>query len=329
MAYTFESNSGVAPTTGAVAVYLLKTTLKAAGWTVPSSSDGTTYNASGDQITTGASGAGGMANTSAWFRIKEPGTNGRELLFQRGTTNLLWRILYSGGPSTGFVGGSPAATQTPSATDEQGITGGGTHASPTYTTWLGTDGAYKIRAVVGGATELYSFCFFTHLPASFQPVATISLDVLATGTFNALDQDPALVGWSATTGFGTWLRTGGSASSGSEGNKGWFKKNLGSAAFSFFGWATLSFAGTTYAPAGTSATGGLNPYSGKDDVIPLIFGKAVAPAGWKGVSTLFRGASYPRALGDTYTVSTTKDYLCVAVSTECHLIPWDGTDFTP
>ena len=76
MAYTFLTNQ--TPATAAVAIYNLKTTFKAAGWTVPRSSDGTTYNNSGDQISAGTSGAGGMDNARAWFVIQEPAAPSRQ-----------------------------------------------------------------------------------------------------------------------------------------------------------------------------------------------------------------------------------------------------------
>ncbi len=69
MAFIFSKTY---PSTGSAAIFAFKELLVDAGWTVLPSSDGTTYNASGDQITTGSSGAGGMANNSAWFRIESP-----------------------------------------------------------------------------------------------------------------------------------------------------------------------------------------------------------------------------------------------------------------
>lgn len=330
MAYTFESNGGVVVATGSVVIYLLKTLLKSVGWTVPSSSDGTTYNSSGDQITTSASGAGGMANNNAWFRIKEPGANGREYLFQRGTTNPAWRILYSG-PSNGFTGGSPSATQTPSAADEQGIAGGGTHASPTFTTWFGTDGTYKVRMAAGGATELYTWYMWTHNTASFAPISALAMEKFVAGTYNALDEDPSATLFELTGAFGSVMHTGGSATSGSAGFKAWFKKALVGAAYTVYGWCNYTFAGTVYGPGGTSGSGGINPYSGKDDVLPLFFARAGSGnVGRKGIAYMFKAAAFLRAQGDTYTVVTTKDYLCVSSGTaECHLVPWDGTDFVP
>lgn len=126
MAYVFYKGT---PASFAECMYQLKELLKTAGWTVQSSSDGTTYNASGDQITSGGSGAGGMANTNAWFRIRSPaGASNPEFTVQRGTGNTAWRVKFS--QSNAFTGGSPGATQTPSATNERVDFGGGYRRFP-------------------------------------------------------------------------------------------------------------------------------------------------------------------------------------------------------
>ena len=134
-------------------MYTFKELLKTAGWTVPSSSDGTTYNSSGDQITSGASGAGGLANNSAWFRLRDPG-GVKEITIQRGTLNTYYRIKYSF--LAKFSGGSPSATQTPSATDEFLMLGTGTDAAPGYTATLGTDGTYRYNVATDNASP-YGF----------------------------------------------------------------------------------------------------------------------------------------------------------------------------
>jgi hypothetical protein len=103
-------------TTGPAVIFALKEAWKGQGATVLSSGDGTTYNASGDQISHAGSGAGGLANADAWFLIEEPG-GGRQLVFQR-QDNENWRVILS--PSAGFTGGSPNATTPPTASDGVG-----------------------------------------------------------------------------------------------------------------------------------------------------------------------------------------------------------------
>jgi hypothetical protein len=151
MSYSFSTNNS--PATGAIAMYTLLSTLITATWTKPKDSDGTTYSSSGVRITGGGSGANGLANNSAWFVVSAP--NGRQFCIQRGTTNQAWKIKYS--KAAGFVGGSPSATQVPSATDEQVIVGGGTDASPTFYTLFGSDNSYRMSCGCGNSAVGYAF----------------------------------------------------------------------------------------------------------------------------------------------------------------------------
>ena len=145
--------NGDAPATGAVAMWRVISMLVAAGATKVADSDGTTYSAVGTRVTSGASGAQGLGNTNAWVRLQLPG--GRELTIQRGASNTVWRVKYSA--SAYFTGGSPGATQTPSATDEAIRCGGGTDASPTYLSWFATDATYKLYGGAGGAADGFWF----------------------------------------------------------------------------------------------------------------------------------------------------------------------------
>lgn len=189
--------------TGAAAIFKLKAVLKAAGWTVPSSSDGTTYNSSGDQITVATSGAGGMANNSAWFVIREPGGR-REWCFQRGTTNQVWRVKYSA--LARFTGGSPGATRVPSATDSadaNALIGGGTDASPTFGSWFATDSTYRVH-ITANSTPI-SGCYPFNLITTISPGSTVSnaccfQEPMAPGSFSAADVDPCVVSVSGSQG---------------------------------------------------------------------------------------------------------------------------------
>jgi hypothetical protein len=114
-------------------VFDWKTLMKSAGWTVPSSGDGvSTYSASSDVITVRGTGAGGIYNSGAWFRLAKAGV---ELLVQTSASGNTWRIAYS--PAAGFTGGSPGANNTPDAADQVFLLGGGTGASPSYAIWFG------------------------------------------------------------------------------------------------------------------------------------------------------------------------------------------------
>lgn len=132
--------NGTSPTTGGMAFWELIQMWVAAGASVLADSDGTTYDADGGQVTSGGSGAGGLGNTSAWVRVQFPG--GREVTIQRGSNNQSWRIKYSA--QAYFTGGTPSASQTPTAADQAIRCGGGTDASPTFVTLLPTDASYKL-----------------------------------------------------------------------------------------------------------------------------------------------------------------------------------------
>lgn len=135
-------------------LYELKELLVSAGWTVESSGDGnSTYNPSGDVIASGAT----FQNTRAWFRISNP--DGREMTFQTTDTNgrnVRWK--YS--QSAGFIGGTPDANTTPSATDEVITRGGGTDASPTGATLVGSATSTAIRTRVAGAETVSPYRFW-------------------------------------------------------------------------------------------------------------------------------------------------------------------------
>ena len=107
------------PASGAVAVDALIDTLLSAGWRITRWSDATAYtDKTGAPLATnpygsGGSGAGNLGNTSAWFTVRASDSS-REWLFQRNASDAAWTISRS---AAGFVGGSPAATTLPTATD--------------------------------------------------------------------------------------------------------------------------------------------------------------------------------------------------------------------
>lgn len=312
MPYTWTTNQ--TPATGAVAVFNLKTLLKTVGWTVPSSSDGTTYNSSGDQITTGSSGAGGMANNSAWFRIKSP-TGNRELIIQRGTSNPNYRIMYSA--AAGFSGGSPAATQTPSATDEEFILGGGTHAVPTFVAWFSTDNSYR-QQIGANSTADYPFWMVCYPNGGGSPNAGFLWDPILNSVPGDNDALVIYIGVTGTTVFESGTIGGVSTNSLA---RGWLKKGLSGEDFVIIpGNHYTSGGGGTLAPS-SAAT---NPHTGKDDEFPVLYGRSTslaAPQGFKGVSSIIRWRGTLRTTGDTATVVTTKDRFIAA-----HIsLPWDGS----
>lgn len=143
------------------ALVQIKDLLVATGaWEVPSSSDGTTYNPSGDTVSHGGSGAGGLGNTNAWLRIR-PRSGGLEFTIQRTVSDTVYRVKLA---RAEFNAGSPSATQTPAtttATDEQIVLGAGTDAAPTgasYTWAMSTPSAGIIKGAIDTESP-YGFWF--------------------------------------------------------------------------------------------------------------------------------------------------------------------------
>src|SRR5688572_11676863 len=107
--------------TDAAAMFNLKEDMKAGGWSVAISSDGTTYNGSGDVITTSATGAGGIDNADAYFVLRRDDCP--DWLIERRTDAQAWDFSHS---ITGaFAGGN--ATTPPTAGDEVLAFLGGTY----------------------------------------------------------------------------------------------------------------------------------------------------------------------------------------------------------
>lgn len=299
MAYnTFSLNN--TPANGGAAVFLLKTMLKTAGWVVKSSSDGTTYNSSGDQITTNTSGAGGILNAKAWFRIAHPTYVGKELTFQinatPGTDASTWRIKSTA--NSGFTGGSPTATVTPTGgADERIMVGGGSDASPSFAVAFGTDGSYRYNCAsdsgtgafwsagwpIGGGTSSHGLGLEKFTPA------------------NSSDTDPFGFGFNQS---GLWSALS-SHFFGSYGN------NFSSAATQFL---------TVSMPSAFTA----DPFNSKQQGCLNLF--YVSLTGWKGSSLYMNfnnSASSTTPALDTLT--STGDTLVI----ESTLLPWQaGTALT-
>jgi hypothetical protein len=324
VAYVYTKNLG--PAFGSEAIFNLKTSLKAAGWTVLKSSDGTTYNASGDQITQGATGAGGMRVIKAWFVITQPGAafgSTRSLLIQNAdATGTSFRIKYSAG--AGFSGGSPAALVTPSAADEVAILGAGTDAAPTFatlfTTAYGNTAPVRQQIMCNNAAP-YEWYSVSYLQGGGDTIQLMMCDVMTTGSFDVLDVDPYvhLFGSSTSQLFQTPLLGSMTLA------KAWYRKGLAGALFTALGANQYTF-GSSQGVAGTL---GPNGYSNKDVVFPLLFARGIADStavGLKGQSTLLRWVGAARASGDTLSLVTTSDALCLLSSSpNCLAVPWDGS----
>lgn len=334
MAYTFDTG-GVSVSDGALAMFRLKAALVVAGWTVMSSGDGTTYFPASDGITSGGTGAGGLNNVRAWFRIRQPGANAREFVFQRSDfVNVLapssYRIKYSGGPTEPFTGGSPSATEVPSATNEQVMLGAGTDASPTFVEILNRATELAFTTVItGGAPEGYMFWFGVNRQSNTGMMWVMYLDPLVAGTFDVLDIDPVVVYLGLRDdgqNFQNYLLS--SSDTPGINARGWIGKGIGGGAFKpVSGHGLADFNLTFFFPG----SGGTSFYNGKDDFFPLFYGRQTyraLPTGWKGMSSFVLLTSVSRGVSDTFTKVTPKDRILMAgpTATGFVTVPWNGTD---
>ena len=304
-------------------IFDLKTALKLKQWSVLSSSDGTTYNSTGDQITTATTGAGGMNNTNAWFRIQAPPIGGvtRELCIQRTTVNN-YRLKYS--YSAGFTGGTPGATRVPSATDEGVFFGSGTDAAPTGALLFRTTSNAYIMSL-GDITDGY--CFFVGSLRTFQSQVP---DLQGCLFFDKISDNSISVG--DVDGYLCYAHSGTNQSVQNETEFGnttaspaaaftWFKKGLiGEGYVSAF-----MFQYTGFSNLSINSDLGTNSITNKEDLLPLLYGRTLscaAPNGYKGYSHMLKFLSSNRRNLDVLDVdggvSNFITYGKLAV-------PWDGS----
>lgn len=311
MAFTQFINGSMV-LTGSVAMWEVISMLIAAGATKAADSDGTTYSSSGTRVTGGGSGSNGLGNTSAWVRLQLPGN--REITIQRGTTNTVWRIKYSA--SARFTGGSPGATQTPSATDEAIRVGGGTDASPTYTSIFSADTTYKLYGGAGGATD--GFWFATTLIAGGTQSAGMFFDPLSSSTTS--DGDACVIGMSISgSAFSSGTLTSNSSTASTGGVMGWLKYGIAGAGFVSIPALTVNDGGGAMWPSAA----GTNPHTNKDALELIQYGRKSslsAPTGPKGVSKFVAWNAATRSATETYSVDSTRDRI---VFSDINF-PWNG-----
>lgn len=310
MAWTFLLNQGTFAST-AESIYRIKEFLKTVGWSILSSGTGTgaTYSSSGDLIT-----VSNAANTRSWFRAKHDAT-GREMAWQYATATGP-RIKLS--PSAGFVGGSPDYQTVPSATDEMVMKGSGTDASPTHSGVAITgvpiwhcigDAETGAWAVVGHAT--------TGSGAGL-PTVQWFFDPLVPGTYPTEDPAPfvfqvwaaAIDLWSVSAGWIT--NTSSDQCPGSRGPNGL----VYAMPMLRYGEASLRIPGSL-----------IDPYSGKNIAWPVMYGRegaALAGAGYKGRSSIFRWAGRRGLYGDRVTING-EHFLVVGDV----LVPWPDATTVP
>lgn len=253
------------------AFYQMKELLKTAGWVVQSSSDGLTYNASGDIITSGGTGAGGMNNTNAWYVMAHPTLSGyqRYICLQIGSTKNQIRYKISWSP---FNGGSPGILRVPSATDERVLYGGGTDASPSTSAILDNTAAnVRVNLIAGNSSENYAFFMLFHKIGTGTLGGAIIMERL---TAHASDIDPYIYYVQGTGTFPYAPLNGYTAhdfaSTGTYCPQGWIRKSYTDAVFAkcVTSWYSTAISNSSYQAVGRL---GSDPYDGSDVVLPLIF----------------------------------------------------------
>jgi hypothetical protein len=319
MAFTFSVNNR--PSTGGYAMYMTLANFIAAGWTVKSSSDGTTYNSTGNQITSGASGANGMANNYAWFRIQDPG-GVREFVVQRGTINLTWAAKYS--VAAKFVTGSPTATQVPTATDEVSLYGnilGNGGSGGTFPSFFATDGEYTLHMGMGDSSIHYAFWMAAVQLATSDSLTVGSWFMDYVQKADSLDLDPTV---HLMTNAGGMF--GNIATNTEPGVASCYFTSIASANFN-----NVRLEPWSIAPYGMGAGSGQalgnNGWNNLEDVLPMLW--AQTTKGYKGWSTLFQTTmTSTHWFGDTASVGNppvfgTKNYITGYTGSASTVIwPW-------
>lgn len=302
------------------AVFELKQLLKQAGWKVTQSGDGdSAFSPSGDVISHGGSGAGGMNNTGSWFVIRQPFARGaqREFCFHKASsaTNQVVRWIYS--KAAGFTGGSPGATTPPTASD--GIQMGSIVPQPVHSAQMmaETDGAFG-----------FWLASYSNSPS---PTAAILFDPIIEGTYPPEDVDPyVLYAAGAPLRHHAWfLRTNtsnvdepfvtnsavGVSTSGEHGLRTWMTDTdvIPVAANLYFYWQ----GGTRRYPVNMA---GAHPVANRNALMPVVYTRSQETGvnGAKGVSTYMRFDSN----GTPATAATSSDKKRIRIG---HVwLPWDG-----
>jgi hypothetical protein len=301
MAFIFETNIWLG-NAGDVssALFHLKEQLKLAGWTVPQSSDGITYNPTGDQITVETRDVPGGINFTAWFVVQSP--EGHAWMFWDNippyATETIWTVRVS---RAGFTGGSPDANTPPSATDEGTLSSG----------LSGNALRYNI-----GAEDTDQYRFWASPLHSDDVVNTgcvVMMDTLAPTVGAALDPDPfvyVLCSGGEIIPFG-YTRTDTTDERFARLNMLAYGEISGQAL-----WPGLP----QYAYAAGS---GSNQYNGKDDLAAVVYG-AISNRGQgsKGISTMLRYTSNNRNPGTVLTKTTPGDLITIGSSL---IAPWNGS----
>jgi len=281
---TISSDPNINPPTGAEYLRRLKNVLKAAGWTVISSCNGTTAAASDLWAAEGDNN-----HDYAWWVGQSP-SGERQICIQRGTAETHWRVKYIKGAFAEYDNGNPTITPArASGLAEFVLCGGGTDASPTFEQLFyaggGDNASYPYRGHVIAIDTTDGFWAGTFRVGTSVPVLGFYIDPL-TGLQDPADVDPVAFDMK-----GEWLAYRSYPWDGSEETQ-----NLGPIGYyagesnthvrmpmCYFGNRHSLCVGDNYAPVNTN--------TGSYDTFPVLYARPTnlgGPFGAKGYSTLFR-----------------------------------------
>ena len=291
------------------ALYSLKELMKTAGWSVKASGDGlAAFSSSGDVITGPSTGAGGMANTNAWFRIQMPLVGGvrREILVHKvGASTQTVRYSYS----AGFTSGG-SATVPPTASDSVAV--------GTSITWMGSDLGHWYM----GADNASPYGFWlAGCPNGNGSLGGgqggMLLEPLFAGSGPPGDVDPYVLGVENVSS-GNWntakISTLGIYSA-------WMNKGLPEATFKNVYGSQLRGTSTSPQYPGAAGTG---VHTLRESMAPIywnVMSPVSQPIGCKGQGTLMFWAGTQKFRGQRMSLSATGDRISFGSVT----FPWDGS----
>ena len=298
-----------------------KETLEDAGWTILGSGDGlAAFSSSGDVISNEGTGANGMHNDDAWFRMQSPDGQ-REFTYQVTAVSSAApraRIKYS--ISAGFSGGAPSATQTPSATDEELVSGSGTDAAPVGENIYG-GGLYEAtaHAFLGLADKNAPFGFWFMI---WQDASSASDLGLAPFAFDPIDGPPSADNdpyvWAVGFGGLRFPEDGGTMESHTQGPICFLDQGGGGEGFVRM---------PLCRPQPIEASN-VNEHDASDTLTPLIYARRdveADPDGVKGMSTLFMCVLTTTTGVDLRQLYTTEAGLRQLIRATNLALPWDGS----
>ena len=316
-----KSDINRSPSTGAEAIYVLKNVLTSSGWTVYSSSNGTT-ELEGDSWGEIAS----ASNNYSWAQLRSP-DNTRWITFQRGTSNPYWRIKYL----SGSYNNDGTSTTTPTPVSGEGynpeavLCGGGTDASPSFTQFFDTDGSYKSHVVADEAAP-YGWWFGTFYNSSADPRTMLVIDPLS-GSLPG-DPDPVVLFQNTSWTLGYPWNAGDYSGITYNSHAGLTMYSTGSS------WVRIN-AMFIRSPTSTPMNNaGPNALTGKLDTFPVFYWRTASegsPTGYKGVSSLFKWVHNSTALprGDILNIESTGSHVVLSTTGQyCFALPWvSGSEF--